>query len=78
VVTRSLGDDEVLVPNLVGFNAGDAREIARRLGLLVCGPDPDRPDVAEMGWADGVVVGQHPDPGAALQVGSTLVLWIEL
>lgn len=65
------------MPNVVGLNAADARQVGERLGLFVRGPDPDSPPVAEIGWPDGVVVDQYPEPGAHVALGSTLILWIE-
>jgi beta-lactam-binding protein with PASTA domain len=74
---HDLDETEVPVPNVVGFSWDDAREIGERLGLFVRGPDPDGPPLAELGWPGGVVVDQHPDPGARVALGSTLILWIE-
>ena len=62
---RSTGDGgagQVVVPDLIGLSWDDAREVLHRVRLVAVGPDPDGPPLAALGWPDGVVVDQRPDP----------------
>jgi hypothetical protein len=67
----------VVVPDVIGLAWDDARTVLHRTGLVAVGPDPDGPPLAAVGWPDGVVVDQRPEPGAVLPSGAPVTLWIE-
>ncbi|ASR36786.1 hypothetical protein BAY61_19290 [Prauserella marina] len=57
------------VPDVVGFEAGDACEIVRRAGLVPIGPDgEDEPTT-------GIVTAQRPVGTAGAEEGTPVVLW---
>lgn len=62
---------------VVGLLWDDARTVLHRVGLVAVGPDPDGPPLAALGWPDGVVVDQRPDPCAVVPIGSSVTVWIE-
>ena len=66
-----------MVPGVVGLSWDAARKVLHRVRLVAVGPDPDGLPLAALGWPDGVVVDQRPDPGAVLAVGSPVTVWIE-
>lgn len=68
---------QVVVPDVIGLGWDDARAVLHRFRLVAVGPDPDEPPLAALGWPDGVVVDQRPEPGAVLPVGSPVMVWIE-
>ena len=61
---------------MVGLGCYDAREVLRR-ARLVAGPNPEGPSLAGVGWVDGVVVAQRPEPGALLRVGEPVTVWLD-
>jgi hypothetical protein len=69
--------EEVVVPDVIGLAWDDARTVLQRAGLVAVGPDPDGLPLAELGWPDGVVVDQRPDPGTVLPSGAPVTVWIE-
>lgn len=62
----------VAVPNFHGRQALDAWLIGHDAGLLLQSPDPDSHPLL-----NGVVVAQHPAPGAELERWSAVTVWVE-
>lgn len=67
----------VPVPDVVGLGVDDARAVLKGAHLEAMSPDPDGPPLAALGWPDGAVVDQDPDPGTFLPAGSWVTLWVE-
>jgi hypothetical protein len=62
----------VRVPNVVGLQYDDARDVLRDMALVAVAPDPDAPPVF-----GGTVTDQSPEAGAKVPAGSTVTLWVE-
>jgi PASTA domain len=67
----------VVLPDLVGMSVDGARQLLRSMHLQPMAADPDGPPLTEIGWPDGVVVAQLPDPGTPVPAGSGVRLWVE-
>lgn len=65
------------VADVVGLGWDHARDVLHRAGLVAVSPDPDGAPLAALGWPDGVVIDQDPDPGTWLPVGSPVTVWVE-
>ena len=65
---------KLLVPNVVGLEWIEARDVLAGKGLLAINVHPDTPtDLGSQGW---VVTDQSPESGAMVRVGSVVRLWI--
>ena len=65
---------KVLVPNVVGLEWLDAREVLTGNGLVAINAQPDTPtDLPSRGW---VVTDQSPESGARVPAGSVIRLWL--
>jgi hypothetical protein len=65
---------KVKVPNVVGREWIEARELLAREGLVAIGAQPDTPpDPGSRGW---VVTDQSPESGAVVRAGSVVRLWL--
>jgi hypothetical protein len=65
---------KVLVPNVVGLEWIEARDVLAGKGLVAINAHPDTPtDLGSQGW---VVTNQSPESGAMVRAGSVVRLWI--
>jgi hypothetical protein len=65
---------KVLVPNVVGLEWIEARDVLAGKGLVAINAHPDTPtDLGSQGW---VVTDQSPESGAMVRAGSVVRLWI--
>jgi hypothetical protein len=65
---------KVLVPNVVGLEWIEARDVLAGKGLVAINAHPDTPtDLGSRGW---VVTDQSPESGAMVRAGSVVRLWI--
>jgi hypothetical protein len=65
---------KVLVPNVVGLEWIDARNVLAGNGLVAINAQPDAPtDPASRGW---VITDQSPESGARVPAGSVVRLWL--
>jgi hypothetical protein len=65
---------KVKVPNVVGHEWIEARELLARDGLVAIAAQPDTlPDPGSRGW---VVTDQSPESGAMVRAGSVVRLWL--
>ncbi|MFZ0902706.1 MAG: PASTA domain-containing protein [Mycobacterium sp.] len=65
---------KVLVPNLVGLEWIEARDVLAGKGLVAINAHPDTPtDPGSPGW---VVTDQSPESGAKVRAGSVVRLWL--
>ncbi len=65
---------KVLVPNVVGREWIDARDVLAGEGLVAVNAQPDTPtDPGSRGW---IVTDQSPESGARLRAGSMVRLWL--
>jgi hypothetical protein len=65
---------KVLVPNVVGLERIEARDVLAGKGLVAINAHPDTPtDLGSQGW---VVTDQSPESGAMVRAGSVVRLWI--
>jgi PASTA domain len=65
---------KVLVPNVVGLEWIEARDVLAGNGLVAINAHPDTPtDLGSQGW---VVTDQSPESGAMVRAGSVVRLWI--
>ncbi|MGB6761329.1 PASTA domain-containing protein [Mycobacterium sp.] len=65
---------KVLVPNVVGLEWIEARDVLAGKGLVEINAHPDTPtDLGSQGW---VVTNQSPESGAMVRAGSVVRLWI--
>jgi hypothetical protein len=65
---------KVKVPNVVGHEWIEARELLARDGLVAIAAQPDTlPDPGSRGW---VVTDQSPESGAMVRAGSIVRLWL--
>jgi hypothetical protein len=62
------------VPAVIGLSVPDALDALRRAGLVGVGPDDARRSA--LAASDGVVVDQSPEPGARVEAGSSVRLWV--
>ncbi|HEY2834572.1 MAG TPA: PASTA domain-containing protein [Sporichthyaceae bacterium] len=62
----------VRVPNVVGLQYDDARDVLRDMALVAIVPDPDAPPIF-----GGTVTDQSPEAGAKVPAGSAVTLWVE-
>jgi predicted DNA-binding protein (UPF0251 family) len=75
LVARAMDDRRrsiVAVPNVVGLQYDDARDILRDLALVAIAPDPDVPPLF-----GGTVTDQSPEAGAKVPAGTGVRLWVE-
>jgi hypothetical protein len=64
----------VTVPNVVGLDWLDARDVLTGKGLLAISAEPDVPSTAgERGW---IVTDQSPESGARVSAGAVVRLWL--
>lgn len=66
----------VRVPNVVGLQWAEARDVLLRIGLGCVGSDPDGPPVDVSARPAGVVTDQSPESGAKVPPGTQVRLWI--
>ena len=68
----------VRVPNVVGLQWNEAREVLLRAGLIGVGSEPDGlpPGGAPGDLSDAIVVDQSPESGAKVPAGTQVTLWI--
>jgi transposase-like protein len=65
---------KTLVPNVVGLEWIEARDLLAGKGLVAINAQPDNPsDPASRGW---VVTDQSPESGARVSAGSVVRLWL--
>ncbi|GGS88924.1 hypothetical protein GCM10010156_54230 [Planobispora rosea] len=64
--------DTVAIPDFRGMQALNAWLAGHDAGLLLQGPDPDGPEPV----MNGIVVRQHPLPGALLERWGTVTVWV--
>jgi PASTA domain len=65
---------KVLVPNVVGLEWIEARDVLAGAGLVAINVQPDAPtDPASRGW---VITDQSPESGARVLAGSVVRLWL--
>ena len=68
------GQSKVLVPNVVGLEWIEARDVLGRNGLVAINAQPDAPtDPESRGW---VITDQSPESGARVPAGSVVRLWL--
>jgi transposase-like protein len=65
---------KVLVPNVVGLDWLEARDVLNGNGLVAINAQPDTP--AESGSPGWVVTDQSPESGARVPAGSVVRLWL--
>ncbi|MFZ0227285.1 MAG: PASTA domain-containing protein [Mycobacterium sp.] len=67
-------ESKVLVPNVVGLEWIEARDVLGRNGLVAINTQPDAPtDPESRGW---VITDQSPESGARVPAGSVVRLWL--
>ena len=68
----------VRVPNVVGLQWNEAREVLLRAGLIGVGNEPDGlpPRGGSADLSEAVVVDQSPESGAKVPAGTQVTLWI--
>jgi PASTA domain len=65
---------KVLVPNVVGLEWIEARDVLAGNGLVAINAQPDAPtDLGSRGW---VITDQSPESGARVPAGSVVRLWL--
>jgi hypothetical protein len=69
--TRDIRVSMVEVPNVIGLQFDDARDVLISLALVGVCADPDGPPSF-----GGTVIDQKPEPGAQGPAGSTVTLWV--
>jgi len=74
-VQRQRRNSTVLVPNVVGLEWIEAREILNGKGLVAINAQPDPPSSpGDRGW---IVTDQSPESGARVASGSVVRLWLK-
>lgn len=64
----------VTVPNVVGLERVEVRDVLAGKGLVAINADPDAPAVP--GDEDWIVTDQSPESGARVKAGSLIRLWL--
>jgi hypothetical protein len=65
----------VLVPNVVGLESTEAREVLNDKGLVAINAQPETPSLpGDRGW---IVTDQSPESGACVAGGSVVRLWLK-
>ncbi|MEA5453649.1 PASTA domain-containing protein [Sinomonas sp. JGH33] len=66
---------QVTVPDVVGLHFDEARDVASGAGLVLAQRDADGPPLSALAWKRRcLIVGQHPEPGAAALKWDSLVV----
>jgi hypothetical protein len=74
---RAAAENLCVVPDVIGLQWDEAREVLFLARLVGVTPDPDGAPLAELDWPRGVVVNQAPTAGAVLPAAASVTVWIE-